>query len=148
MKLIAAGGIVEDKSLKMRHFKNYRRAAHHRNIEWALSEEEVLPLFDMDCSYCKAPPSNTIYMNQRDKFVLVGGIDRIDNNLGYIPGNITPCCKECNLAKRGMSVDQFLIWVHRIARHTKEPPFSLEEIGRKERSRHPIINDVLVLFED
>lgn len=36
------------------------------------------------------------------------GIDRIDNAKGYIEGNVTSCCKTCNMIKSVYSVDNFI----------------------------------------
>jgi hypothetical protein len=36
------------------------------------------------------------------------GLDRIDNRKGYVSDNIVPCCSDCNLAKRDLSIKAFL----------------------------------------
>lgn len=45
------------------------------------------------------------------------GIDRIDSALGYIEGNVQPCCKEANLAKLNMSEEDFLQLIREIHSH-------------------------------
>jgi hypothetical protein len=45
---------------------------------------------------------------------IASGIDRVDNSKGYIPGNCVACCGTCNLAKRELTVDEFLTWAHRL----------------------------------
>ncbi len=36
------------------------------------------------------------------------GIDRVNNEMGYEPLNVVPCCQECNFAKCKMSKDEFI----------------------------------------
>lgn len=45
------------------------------------------------------------------------GVDRVDNGIGYTIENVVPCCGTCNHAKSAMSVDEFISWALRIARH-------------------------------
>ena len=48
------------------------------------------------------------------------GIDRIDNALGYVIGNVTSCCGTCNKAKATMGRIDFLDWVRRVYRWSCE----------------------------
>lgn len=43
-----------------------------------------------------------------------GGLDRVDNNLGYIETNIYPCCFDCNRMKSNKSPTQFLEYLSRL----------------------------------
>ena len=38
----------------------------------------------------------------------MNGIDRVNNDLGYIESNIKPCCYTCNIMKSSMSYDNFI----------------------------------------
>ena len=70
-------------------FKQIRNAAKRRNLEFTLTLEDVEQLLNLPCFYCREP-----------KNMEVGtGIDRKNNNLGYVPGNVVPCCRICNVAK-------------------------------------------------
>lgn len=42
------------------------------------------------------------------------GIDRINNNLGYIEGNVIPCCSFCNYAKHIHTQEYFLSKISKI----------------------------------
>jgi hypothetical protein len=53
-------------------------------------------------------------MYSRTNEYTYSGIDRLDNNIGYVSGNCVPCCSVCNYAKRDMTVDQFKNWIKRI----------------------------------
>lgn len=54
-------------------------------------------LISGNCAYCGSFPRNSV-LYLRFTF-LYQGIDRMDNSKGYIPGNVVPCCLECNSIK-------------------------------------------------
>lgn len=43
------------------------------------------------------------------------GIDRVDNAIGYVIGNVQPCCTVCNMMKRSMSEEMFIEHCKRVA---------------------------------
>lgn len=86
--------------------------AARRGVEWLLPLGHTKLLMGMECHYCGAPPANriktaayTLYYN---------GIDRVDNSLGYVPGNVVPCCIRCNTAKSDMTITEFRGWIDRL----------------------------------
>jgi len=104
-----------------RAFRHYQGAAKKRNKEWNLTFEEFKTIVSQDCHYCGMPPkmiqflySNLKSINEHNKFVR-NGIDRVDNSVGYIRENVVACCKECNFAKKDMSVESFIAMAKRIA---------------------------------
>jgi len=42
------------------------------------------------------------------------GLDRVDNNKGYLIENVVSCCQQCNLMKRDMSVNDFIVQIENI----------------------------------
>jgi hypothetical protein len=64
-----------------------RFTAKRRGLDWSLAFDEYVSLRSLPCHYCgfSLPDS--------------GGLDRIDDSKGYHPGNVVPCCTECNLAR-------------------------------------------------
>lgn len=82
-----------------------RQSARTRGYEWSLSEDQYQSLVLMNCSYCGAGPSP------------INGVDRIDNAVGYLSGNVTTACSHCNYAKRGMSPSEFIAWARRVVLH-------------------------------
>lgn len=60
-----------------------------------LTFEQFMEFWQQDCSYC----GDTIR---------TVGIDRIDNSIGYVPGNCVPCCEPCNKMKRMQTKEAFL----------------------------------------
>jgi hypothetical protein len=71
------------------------------------------------CTYCGRPPSREYLTKYRDGSsysMYVSGIDRINNELGYISGNIVPCCSKCNFMKLDLTLDEFISRCFSIAR--------------------------------
>ncbi len=87
-----------------RLFSEYRANAKRRGLTFSVSYEQARALFLTECAYCGTIPT----------VLECGGIDRIDNNYGYLIGNCAPCCSFCNFAKREASVSDFLEWVGRV----------------------------------
>ena len=76
-------------------FHNKKRNAINRGIEWELSQKDFLSLEQQPCFYCGEKPEKM-------------GIDRIDNAIGYVMGNVRPCCWTCNRMKFQHSTDFFV----------------------------------------
>lgn len=87
-----------------------------------LSYEEWLPLISSNCYYCGKPP-NKIFVpdpkkNRSDCIPFHHhGIDRKDNDRGYVLDNCVPCCRDCNFAKRTLNDTQFLELAKQIVKH-------------------------------
>jgi hypothetical protein len=107
---------------------NYISHAKKRNIEYTLSYDEFISLLKGNCFYCNKPPLNKYNarsanrINKKNKVqysvnnaegyeVLYNGVDRIDNDKGYIQGNVVSCCTQCNTAKLSSSLDDFKKWI-------------------------------------
>lgn len=66
-----------------------QRQAAARHKPWSLGRSEYEALAGSPCHYCGQPTGKGI------------GLDRIDNKVGYEPGNVLPCCGGCNLTRGG-----------------------------------------------
>lgn len=77
-------------------FQQYTTRAKKKNIDFKLSYENFIFLCNQECFYCGH--------FEQDKIV---GVDRVNNNQGYIVGNVAPCCWTCNKAKGDMSHFEF-----------------------------------------
>lgn len=95
--------------------------ADNRNIEFKLSKEHVLKMSGQLCFYCGIEPFNVRKTRSKNRgHFIYNGIDRVDSALGYIEGNVVPCCSICNVAKHEMSYDEFLTWIDRIYLNLKK----------------------------
>lgn len=107
----------------------YKTTAKRRDIVFSLSVADCKRLFAQSCNYCGCLPSQVYkigsFYKRKTKFPGVGGgssfiyngIDRVDNSRGYESGNVVPCCKTCNIAKRTQTLEDFLAWIQRAAAH-------------------------------
>lgn len=93
----------DDATRIMRKVRNYPKSSLSRGLEMTLSEQERWMLITSPCTMCGVIPDPC------------GGIDRIDNSKGYIPGNVQPSCWTCNDMKNNMSMEQFCLHIHKIA---------------------------------
>ena len=106
------------KAVKLQHLR-YIKSAVKRGIEWRLSPEEFLKIIKQNCTYCRAEPR--IYEGKFSKKgktlkTSMNGIDRTNSSLGYVDGNVVPCCGTCNKMKMAMDESAFKIQVLKIAK--------------------------------
>ena len=99
--------------------RSYKSCARARDLAWELTDEDFDGLTSRECFYCGCPPSavrkpDGLYDGGEFTY---NGIDRRDNSLGYMIGNVVPCCWTCNHAKGNMPFDEFMAWVARLTAH-------------------------------
>lgn len=78
-----------------RRFKMYQKNARHRGIVFELTLEQFKGWWRRACGYCNDP-------------IATIGLDRIDNAIGYVVGNITSCCLVCNYMKKTWAREFFI----------------------------------------
>lgn len=106
------------KAVKLQHLR-YIKSAIKRSIEWRLSPEEFLRITKQNCNYCKDAPrlyEGKFSKKGRTLKTFMNGIDRINSALGYVDGNVVPCCGVCNKMKMAMDESAFKIQVLKIAK--------------------------------
>ena len=86
-------------------YRTYKCSAKRRGIIFEMSKEQFFTLIETHCNYCGATKDL--------------GVDRVDNNKGYIKGNIVGCCGTCNFMKRDFGVDDFMQQCRRITEFNK-----------------------------
>ena len=90
-----------------------RRIVKRHNERWegtpVISFEEWDRLRFSSCTYCGREAT---------------GLDRMDNSLGYEPGNVTPCCKVCNGMKFTLGLKEWLDHMELVLAHMR--PWSVE----------------------
>ena len=98
--------------------RNYRRHAQCRGLAWVLTGKDFDRLTAQDCHYCGQSPASVSRSGLYDGGVFTyNGIDRVDNTLGYIAGNVVPCCKICNNAKKDLPLEEFMAWIARLTEY-------------------------------
>ena len=97
--------------------ERYKLGARTRNLPYELTIEKFVNLSKQPCFYCGAEPSNVRWQKDSKGTFIYNGLDRINNDLGYILNNVVPCCIICNKAKATMTQEVFLLWVKRIYKY-------------------------------
>ena len=96
----------------------YEYTAKNRNLEFQLSKEKFRELVTNNCFYCDSIPK-TIEpdMDVRNGKFAYNGIDRVNNDKGYLIDNCVTCCKTCNFMKRALTQEQFLEHINNIQKN-------------------------------
>lgn len=81
----------------------YRKRAERKGLPFSLEESRFAELVKASCVYCGAEAKP------------INGIDRLDNAMGYVEGNVVTACVVCNRAKQCQSRQQFEVWILRVA---------------------------------
>lgn len=92
---------------------HYRYTAKVEQRIFELTNPEFRKLTSSSCYYCGSIPSkikNTSSGLEWGKYIY-NGIDRIDNNIGYVIGNCVSCCIICNRGKRTIECSS---WINHI----------------------------------
>jgi len=105
-----------------RLFMNYRIRAKQRNIKWGLTKQEFRKLTKENCFYCGQKPSQKYQFTggASNGAYYYNGLDRLDNNGGYVKENVVPCCGVCNKMKLTLSFNEFISRIERILKNVRE----------------------------
>jgi len=111
-------GNIDDSATFRAVFKTYQWSAQKRNLKFNLTPEQFLQLSQRNCEYCNKPPSFVKNRNGKNSYkgkpFFYNGIDRVDNSQGYLIENCVSCCRICNIAKAGMTKQEFLDWIEKV----------------------------------
>jgi hypothetical protein len=102
-------------------FNNYKHSAKARKIAFLLTKEEFRSITQQNCHYCGELPAQIRESSVR-KFnghYIHNGIDRKNNEIGYILDNCLPCCSSCNYLKRHHNYQKFVDLIIKIGDHLK-----------------------------
>lgn len=91
-----------DKETVNSRYNKYKKGARKRNLNFDLTKIQFDYITKQSCFYCG------------ENELPYRGIDRINSNKSYYPGNIVPCCEECNRMKMAYPFFDFLIRVEKI----------------------------------
>lgn len=93
-------GISIKRKTVERKYKAYIFSAKRRNHDFTLTFEEFKVLFESSCKYCGKENAN--------------GVDRVNNQIGYLLNNCVSCCDMCNKMKWKHSEKDFLKHIKKI----------------------------------
>ena len=98
-----------------------KNQAKHRGHVFALTIEQAWDLFvsqDRRCALTGVPLAMS-KKNMAEGEVLAS-LDRIDSDLGYVPGNVQWVHPTINFMKHAMPQDRFIEWCHRVSTYWRE----------------------------
>lgn len=90
-------------------YNTYKKRANQKNIEFDLEKEHFEFIKQQDCYICGKKYTDN-HCN---------GIDRFNNNIGYIIDNCKSCCADCNYLKKDYKHDDILFRTGFIAHQHK-----------------------------
>lgn len=88
-------------------YLDYKKSAITRKIEFNLSIQEFSTFWNSQCFYC----------GQNIKTI---GIDRINNNIGYVINNCVSCCEICNRLKLDLDFESWIAKINQIIKFHKK----------------------------
>lgn len=101
-------------------FCDYRIKAKQRSLDFFIDKKNLISMANKRCHYCNSEPRNTKKHKSLEYSIQYNGIDRLNNDIGYILENCVPCCYFCNQAKHSMTVDKFKDWVMSLMKAIEE----------------------------
>jgi hypothetical protein len=101
-------------------WKNYVCHAASNNREFKLTKEQFNELISNDCHYCGSEPSAIMKSKSKKKpnQTIYNGVDRVDNDCGYILANCVSCCEICNKMKLMLTQQEFLAHITKIHQYS------------------------------
>lgn len=91
---------------------NIHSSASSRNIEFGLTFEDVRKLLEYETCYYTGVPFTEEGNNARS-------FDRVDNNKGYVTGNVVACTVDINGKKNNLTIDEIICLYKKLA-HLKK----------------------------
>lgn len=88
--------------------------------KFELTKDAFRSLTKQPCDYCGAGPSGIFKGHPGSGDYIYNGVDRVDNGLGYVAGNVVACCWDCNRGKGSLSLEAFLANDEEIYKHQWE----------------------------
>lgn len=96
-----------NKNKPSQRFAIYRNGAKTRKIDFELSFEQFMTLWEKSCYYCGSEINGI-------------GIDHKDPSKGYNIDNIVPCCTQCNRAKTIQTTEDFISMCIKVAKRFED----------------------------
>ena len=94
---------------------DFKKKAEGRGLSWNLNFDQVKGLITKNCHYCSSKPFSKRFKKMPwNSDILINGIDRKNNLIGYEIENCVPCCGICNRAKSSMTYESFIEYINRI----------------------------------
>lgn len=121
-------------------YKEYLRRAMKKDFDFALTKDQFIKFLNDKCYYCDKENSET-HKN---------GIDRKNNEIGYIIENCVTCCGQCNYMKGSLTEDEFINTCKRVSEYNLKNNVQIPKIDKCEekitkREKHEIQKEKIVI---
>ncbi len=98
----------------------YKRNAKHKKLDWRLTDDQFRKLTSSPCYYTGQLPAHEQVVGLTGIY-LYNGVDRVDNDKGYILSNCVPCASVVNFAKKNIPKKDFIEMCRQVAeKHPKK----------------------------
>lgn len=121
-----------------RYYSDYQANARKRGILFDLEFDVFCKLITKPCEYCDALAEDE-----------VNGIDRVNNEVGYVIENAVPCCGMCNKMKSDYTLEEFKSHVVRIYEKlsvTASPTVSILSVPEIKNNSYKRPKEILVYY--
>ena len=110
-EMISKRKISDSDRVKNSLIREYKSSAKCRNLTYSMPDDFLFSLVKKSCYYCDSEPFKP---HREDQSFLYNGLDRLDNNIGYLESNVVPCCFICNKMKGILSEGEFMEHLNKI----------------------------------
>ena len=94
-----------------RAFVSLKNNAKVRNIKVEISERDFVEIAKKPCTYCGGLPIEKLPPKKWQASTYLNGVDRVNNSTGYTLENSVSCCKQCNWAKKDLTLEEWNNWI-------------------------------------
>lgn len=128
-----------------------KREAGNRGKVFELTPDQLEEIVVKDCTYCGAKPNQYTSPSKYAPPFIHHGIDRVDNEIGYVEGNCVPCCSTCNQWKSKKTVQEFFDHVKSLYEHLelryKENTFQSPSLKPSIQTKTPFLSSDYIIKE-
>jgi len=107
---------------KKKRYYGYKYSAKERGLEFTLEFEDFCKLTEKNCYYCNSIPKTKIFPEAKSLINInnyYNGLDRINNEKGYIIDNLVTCCIICNRAKCKLTYYEWIDYLNNLTNYRK-----------------------------
>lgn len=98
------------------YYQYQTKMAKNRGWVFEITKKDFSVMIKKNCHYCGVKPKQE--KNSKNGTLLYNGIDRLNTYIGYVKGNVVPCCGFCNKLKSNLlSEEEMKVVVEALKKH-------------------------------
>lgn len=126
-------------------YDSYKRRSKIKCIEFKISKSFAKKLYKKNCYYCGVEPSSICKLKGGYGHFIYNGIDRMDNEKGYVSDNCIPCCTLCNYLKNNMHISEFCKIINKISENLKNK-INMNDIDQLKLKQEELSKELLAVI--